>query len=383
MSVASAWEAYRGAIAALLEPAAAEMVEDVQRSEGLVEAAVGASARLGDEVATLLEADAPVVRELAVLQLNAAAVVDLAAADYLAGLAHGSDDVPPLDEPPPVQELPASEQEQARARAALARDLEAADPILRTEPGAWPPVIIGGAPVSGGRRQLLELEAGRSLERISGDAVHAAQEVFLGGVLALALPHVLSACRTPIDDVFGNAARVVGPRLKRVALKLVHQGVRKLFAVFGSGAKQVKEQVQEWVEERLQAWGVNATRARVERWIKDDLYEIEAIETHLAAVIEDASGDAKMPAATIELVHLARRFGDHMRVLEWLVSKLRRIAPWIVTLGHVWGTIGLAAGYVAGTGFAVLSGGDYVDWRGSQSLFDLVPGVQAIVEQAC
>ena len=76
--------------------------------------------------------------------------------------------------------------------------------------------------------------------------------------------------------------------------------MRKLFAVFGSAAKQVKEQVQEWVEERLQAWGVNATRARVERWIKDDLYEIEAIETHLAAAIKDASDDAEMPAATID-----------------------------------------------------------------------------------
>ena len=47
--------------------------------------------------------------------------------------------------------------------------------------------------------------------------------------------------------------------------------------------------------------------------------------------------------------------------MDTVAGLLRRTAPWLIPLVAPWDKSGLACGYVAGTGFVVLSGGGYLD----------------------
>jgi hypothetical protein len=340
--VAAARRSYRQAVAQVVEPSAAWMVDEESRSGDLIDRAVGYSEDLRLAIVFYLDGT-PEEREVAALQLNEAAVVDLSVADYLAGLTDTTGG-------------PTTPSAQALAREAVERELEQANSILRTPPGTWPPMILGGAPSPPSHSDRLKLEAANALNSISDDAAHAAQEVFLRGVLGLALPDVLKAGNTSVKDVFHHVADAAS-RLKRHAVQFVLKAMEKLFAVFGPEAMAVPDPAVQWV----QRWTVAKTEALVRACIRD-LYEIPQIETSLVAEIDRAENDAHMAAASDELVELSRKFKGHMQVLETVARLLRRVSGWLVALTQVWGYVGLAAAYLAGTAFAVLAGG--TTWTG-------------------
>lgn len=355
------WEKYRAAVQNLLEPSVDYMLLEVSDADEYIERALAASQELGDAIAARIGSDDSEEHEVAALQVNAAAVVDLSVADYLAALPDGANE---------QRTNPADPE---RAKEVALRQLVRADPILSVGPRTWPPMLIGGAPASDPKKEL-EVQTARALEGISIAAADAAGEVFLKGVLGLAIGHVTAACETPLRQVFDNVDKHAS-RWKRPAAKFVRRAVEKLFAALGPTIRDTLDRVKEWVRD----WTGEKTQALVQAWITD-LYHAPVLKTELTARISNAPTTPQMTDAADDLLVLNRKFDDHMQVLRTVAWLLRKVSAWLVFLTQPWGYIGLASGYVAGTGFAVLYGGDYVD--ADAWILNLVPGVRTIVEAA-
>jgi hypothetical protein len=360
--VADAWEQYRAAVGQLLERTWERMRGDVGDSEQAIALALMYSDDLqATLVSGLDEPDAPPLgRELLALQLNQAAAVDLSVAQWLASLE---------DESPDPADI---------ARADLLVMLNRADAVLTTALGEWPPPILGGAPQA--PRDALARSTAGSVGRIHSAAADTAKEVLVKGLFSLALPYVPRAVATPLEDAFDQLA-AHAPRLFRRAVQFVLRGVRKLSGVFGAAAQGMRDQVNDWVTDLAAA----PSEPVAETWLRK-LYDVDGIETRLAAKIHAAPDStlARMDGAASELDLLAGRFHRQMDVIDTVAGLLRKASSWLIHLAAPWGHIALACGYVGGTGFVVLAGGDYLDWRDTRGkgLLDLVAGVQTIVERA-
>jgi hypothetical protein len=84
-------------------------------------------------------------------------------------------------------------------------------------------------------------------------------------------------------------------------------------------------------------------------------------------------------AAAAQVAKLGGRLHNQLEILGKVVWVLRKTQGWLVTVAQPWGLVGVTAAYVVGTGYAIDSGQDYLDW-GQSRLLDLVDGVKHIVE---
>jgi hypothetical protein len=369
-SYQQAWQDYQAAVSALYEApgGAAERgargVATGADADGRVQAVIDRSAVLTEATARGLESADREQRELAELQLIAAAAYDLAVANDLAylaedgptdraersaGLAIFSDDtlLTILTTPQEAGMRALMEAELAASRSPLPRSLPAAKEALRE--------AIEGA-----------------LQDISADAARTGQTA-LGGLVTMQLSTVKEAASVVLRELMARLSDGVSVLLRKAA-QLVAQAIDKLLRVLGKEAQdEWRQKVAGWIED-LQSGGLFST-------LLGKLYETERIERELVALV-DAVPDTVDPALLHEaqrrVDELALRFGKQRKTVEWVLRALGVAQNWMLGV-QPWGPLAYVSAHSAVIGYVVYTGGDYVDWYRGGGRLDAVDGVRTAV----
>jgi hypothetical protein len=360
--VRQTWQAYREAIEGLLESSRGNLLEqaDAEDPTTLIDRAAAVSDELLQDIAVAFADREPADRELAALQLNQVAAVDLAVANYLASFE--------------AEDMEQSEDTtESDARALLAQLLSEAQTVLATAPGGWPPFVAGAAPMPA--REALRQAMKDSLTCIHADAARSTQKMLVDGLLGVGIGAVAEAVAKPVQEIFQHISSGA-TRLRRKAAAFVLKGVEKLLGALGVDAAAIRD----WVADKVMAWGSDRSEPYLRRWLAY-LYDLDTLPDWLDRAITLAPpNDDAMDAASHELIHLRRRFHDQMQVINAVASVLGRVGSWLAPLAPPWGHVGLAVAYGAGSGYAVMAGGDYIDWENREGAWlNIVPGVRTIV----
>lgn len=366
--VSAEWGAYRRAIKELygadpdeLIRAPTEMVE--LPAEKAIDETIKISNRLGAVIFQNLDARVTEQRELAMLQLLAAAAVDFSIAHDLARHAEG---------------LP----EELFEEPGLAGTLGEVIAILEAPPetGIWGAIKAGGAPPPpADHASALRATIDSSLTDIR-DQAGATATVSLGSLLEMPASLLLEAASRPVGKLFGMVDGSIQWILRK-AVKFVLNGIAKLLAVFGRKADAVRGKVAEWAGTPL---GEQGAKALLER-----LYRTGTAGAELRVAVKSAGPgkEKQMLRAVDELKDLETKFHMQMQTTGSVVTAIGRISPWLLAaaslLGAPWAPLVLATVYTGVTGYVVFAGGDYIDWPNQDGgLLDLVPGVRSMVSDA-
>ncbi len=366
-------EAYQEAIAGLYGLAPAAIRErgegdiaafpDLEARAGLV---VERSRALGQEASANLESPDSGQRQLAQLQLLAAAAIDL----HLA-----SDLVRRTDEAPGLAV--------AERSAAVPGAIVQLQDVLNASPEGGIAALIsdqierGGPDTPEAARKALQQTVMISLEDISEDAAILGQATF-ANLMQLPAPAVKDAANIVLAELLTRLGEGVSKLLSK-AVALLSQAIEKILAAIGKDAEnEARQQAAKWIEDLQKG---DLFTALIER-----IYETKRIQEDLDQKLKAAAAD--LPAerfnqAAEKINELAKAFDKQRKTIEWLLHGLAWARPWIMGLTP-WGPVGLTAGYVLTIGYIVYSGGDYVDWyrTGDQQWLDQVPGVRTLVAQA-
>ena len=336
---------------------------DLEARAGLV---VERSQALGEEASSNMTSADAGQRQLAQLQLLAAAAIDL----HLA-----SDLVRRADEGP---ELKVAERG-ASVPGAIAQLQE----VLNASPEAGTAGLVSGQVERGGpvtpeaARAALQQTVKLSLEDISESAALVGQATF-ANLMQLPAPAVKDAANIVLAELLTRLSEGVSKLLSK-AVALVSQAIEKIMAAIGKDTEtRVRQQTAKWIEDLQKGTLFEA--------LVDRIYETKRIQEELDKKLSEASAD--LPAesfnqAAEKISELAKAFEKQKTTLEWLLHGLSWARPWILGLTP-WGPVGLTAGYVLTIGYIVYSGGDYVDWyrTGDQNWLNQVNGVRSVVSQA-
>lgn len=82
-----------------------------------------------------------------------------------------------------------------------------------------------------------------------------------------------------------------------------------------------------------------------------------------------------------DLDDLVGRFGWHARILGWIAKALEKLQGKLMALAP-WAPVAVAAVWLLMLGYAVVVGGDHLDWHrlGDEGTFDVVLGVRRTVD---
>jgi histone H3/H4 len=304
-------------------------------------------------------------RELAQLQLLAAAALDLHVASDLARRA----------EEGPGLEI-------AERSTAIPQAIMELNAILDADPLKGITGLVGGLVERGGpaesqsAREALMQAIEFTLEDIQEGAAKLGQATF-SNLMQLPVPPLKDAASVVLAELFEKVGQDVS-RLLSKAVALIAQAIDKLVQALGKDTEEAaRKKVTEWIED-LQAGTLFV--ALVKR-----LYETERIRTELVEVLEGLPED--LPAerynqATVRVNELAAIYAKQNKTIDWLRHGLAWARPWIMSLAP-WGPLGLTAGYVLTIGYVVYSGGDYLDWyrTGEEAWLDRVAGLRTTVDQ--
>lgn len=344
-----AWFSYRDA-AGGLDPATPSRGA---LDEEAVDELLTRSDALGAALVEHLGADGAEERELAALQLAAAAAVDLDRANALAA----------IDDGPQVRGAPAPGR------------WEEIDRILGTptEDGILAVVVSRGGPPAAATGSLKDA-VGATLEKIAEDAGKAAGTTVVG-LTGIPSADVLKALNSGVEKTFA----VLGEKLewlKRKAVALVLKAVRKLLAVFGTRTEAMRAKIEEWVEE--------LDRDKV-AGLMSKLYSVDALKQRYGSRLDSASPAVSAQrdgAARQELALLQAKWHKRTQVIDAVGGVAPVARSWIWALAPPWGALAYASAFSLATGYVVFAGGDYLDWREDDGILDLVPGVGSIVARA-
>jgi hypothetical protein len=322
------------------------------------------SAEFGEAAAAELASPDPERRELAALQLLAGAAADLAVAEDLSRAAGGA-----VDEAP---ERDAGGGVPAEVLAILSVPLSAG---LRGLALTAPERGVGPSDSRAARAALKEA-AEAAVEDIVRDAARAVQVSFVG-LSEIPAPPLKEAAGLVIHDLMVKVGEGISFVLRK-AVGLVLRAVEKILAALGPAPRaEIRHKVEEWVEALKKG-------ALIEQFLAG-LYQVPRIKAEVDTLIGNAASDTTADLFNGTADHVARlaaRFEKQRSTIEWVVRGLGWVRPWVVGL-QPWGPLALAGAYVGLIGYAVVTGGDYVDWywTGDGSLLDLVPGVRAVVRE--
>jgi hypothetical protein len=377
LSFQEAWQAYQQALrdlyrapegvmaAATTDRGPGEVyVERLEeRSQALLQCAEAVRGTLQDG----LQADDLSQRDLAALKLLAAAAYDLSAASDLlaleaAGPAEGERVATDRSATPIPQEL----------RLVLEAPLEKGmRGLVQVDRAALPSTPEAAS-------QALQKTIATFLIDIPDDAAELGQAA-VGGVVNLGLGPVQMAASLAAQEVLARVPEGLSRLARRIAALAV-EGLRKLCAALGEQQEQqVRETAAGWLKD------LRENRDTVTALL-DRLYETQRLGDETKALIP--APPASLPAerynqATGTLNELLERYAktksvltNLMRVLSFVKAPLLGAAPW--------GPLSLYTAYVGILGYAVYSGGDYLDWyrTGDYAWLDRVHGLRTTVRQA-
>jgi|SRR5215469_933750 len=349
---------YARPVSELAERGAGELRTTAELPE-LAETLINRSKELGEATAERARGGTSEQRELAQLQILAAAAIDLHVASDL------------------VQRS-----EEGVAAGVVERDVSlpgaiaSLRPILTADPdkGIGPLLSRSTERVASSReigpaKTKLQDEVKVALEDIRDDAATVCQAT-LKNLLLMPLPAIKNAVQVAVAEILAKLGESVS-RLLRMATTLVVQAVQKLLSIFNQDAQEeARKQATEWIDE-LKNGGLFAT-------LLDRLYELERIRDEVKARIEGTESEDAAPfnRAATEVSDLAAKFHKYKETITWVLHGLSWAQPWIMGL-QPWGPIALGTGYVANIACAVYVSGDYVDWY--RPGLNIVPGVRSVV----
>jgi histone H3/H4 len=336
---------------------------DLDERAGLV---VERSQALGEEASASLASPQAGQRQLAQLQLLAAAAIDL----HLASdLVRRADEGPDLDV--------------AERGASVPGAIIELQEVLNASPEGGIAALVasqverGGPASPAAARKALQEAVETALEDIKDDAALVGQATF-ANLMQLPVPAVKDAANIVLAELLTRLGEGVSKLLSK-AVVLVTQAIDKILKAIGHDVEnEARQQAAKWIED-LQ-------KGTLFEVLVDRIYEIKRIQDELDQKLEAASAD--LPAerfnqASEKISELVKAFEKQKKTIEWLLHGLAWARPWVMALTP-WGPVGLTAGYVLTIGYIVYSGGDYIDWyrAGSQQWLDRVPGVRSVVAQA-
>lgn len=349
------WRSYRdalpGAYTATLDDAADQPPFDEKSADELL----ARSDALGTAIAEHLSAERGDVREMAALQLQAAAAVDMDGANTLAAMDGGGG-----------------------YDAALSSDgLSTIDTILSTptENGISSvlPLADEGFEATASDKVSLRDAVDAAVDSIVRDAERAAKTT-VGGLTGFAELELA----TQIGKGVGEAFDLVGDKLnwlKRKALALVLKAIEKLLSIFGPATEGARKTIASWAGDLEEGKVIHLLQR---------LYAVEKLKSQFGVRIEGVEGgvpESRDDAARTELRTLEGKWHLRTSVIDTLGRVGSHARTWILPLTP-YGPIAYGTGFALATGYVVLAGGDYLDWREGQGLLNLVEGVGAIVHRA-
>jgi hypothetical protein len=361
-----AWRGYEDALAALYRgdeaPAAERADRTVRAGPGLearADTVIERSGELGSAAEAGLAADDVAVRELAELQLVAAAALDLAVADDLARADEddaGAAQRGAVSLPQELFEILGIPQE-AGIAALLGRDRSSE---------RW-----SG---TGDPRKDVLTAADAVLEDILDETAKASGTLTISllAVPALPLKEAGAAVGHELLEQLGKQLSLV----LRKAVALVVKAIEKIAMALGPVVSDAAcEEAVDWLT-RLQ-------RGEVLRPLLTWLYEPQRIAAEVRGLVAGGRADRQaLREITSRLDELGSRFGKHCKAIEWLARGLALVRGWLLGL-QPWGPVVLVSAHVTALGYIVYLGGDYADWyrTGGSRRLDFVPGVRAVVRQ--
>ena len=308
------------------------------------------------------------VRELAAVQLAAAAALDLAAAADTLRLGGGA-------EAAALDEDAGGESEFMTTYAQLRGVLEA-----ETALGARQAFDTHGA--GGGEPAALEEDddpvAGlreavkTAVSKIADDAAAIGGHA-IDGLVELPQDALLSAFGEAADKLLGHLLNRA-KRLVRTAIKHVVKAASKLLRLLGKHEKVARA----WLAKKL--GGV--TRDKLVEFAVDRVLEVDRLRDELDAALAGPgqAPDEQLEAARREVGSLADRFGRHELVIRVLANLLGKVRSWLLGLA-AWAAAAVAGVYVLMLAYGVWVAGDFLDWYRTETegRLDLVSGVRSVV----
>jgi hypothetical protein len=372
-SFQDAWQAYEQAVNDLYTLPAA-VAEKPERGEAIYaqhleergDAVVARAADVREALAANLEAPDVDRRELAALKLLATASYDLSiAGDILALEEAGPSERPErsargavlaMDDLRSVLEAP--------LEAGLSGLLEAERAVLPDDPQA--------------ARALLEKTIAQFLQDIPDDAASLSQSAVVA-MGTISLGTLQSAAVLAGNEILARVPGGVSIVVRRVA-NLIVEAILKLQTAIGpEQEQQIREQVLQWLDD------IQKKRDTV-IGLLNKLYETPRIGAETRKLVAGAPASAEAKAynqATQTLEGLLAGYEKTRGTLNGVLGVLTLVkAPLLAAVP--WGPLAVYAAYVAILGYAVYSGGDYLDWyRTGQTVWlDRVPGLRTTVQKA-
>jgi hypothetical protein len=376
VSVQDAWNTYQEALNGLYARPARGDERPITRGGSKIaaagldqrsEAIVNTSQQLGNALAAALDTDNLDERELASWKLLAAAAYDLSVAGDLLE-AERSD-----DEGAPTRSARSSLVGASDLREVLDAPMDTSIAKLVQQPSR---AALSTDPTAA--RAQLESKILAFLEDIPNAAAAISQQAATGVISAGLAPAQQLA--TALGQEFVKMAPEGASIFVRSAARILDQAVKKLLANFSKNVQdQAASQANSWLKD------IQENRDSVTNLL-DKLYETPRIGTDVRALVTGAPAD--LPAerfnqATKTLEELSARYEKSQKLLEQLMRVLSFVkVPLLAAVP--WGPLGVYATYVSVLGYAVISGGDYLDAdRLSQwAWLDRVDGLQATVRIA-
>jgi len=368
---ADAWDRYDVAVGALydmLGPAEVPSFGPVRSADtaSRAELVITTSSRLADAATPGLAAPSAAERERSTLRLVAGAAADLAIANDLIRA---------------ERDRPAFAVREATP-AIYPQLMSELGPLLR--PGAEAGATITTRGVSfkplpdDPKDALAQLRwtATRSFDAIAGDVVDMGQ-MALSGLVALQAAPVKQAAAVAAQELLNKIGDGLGTVLRQAARLLVEAYDKILKALGKDAASDARQQAARWIQ-MLQA-------GTLFEKLLQRLYEkqriLEDIEAH-ARKAEEALMSEAFSTVLNETRDLAERFQQHRSSMEWILRGLAFAKDWLFTI-EPWGPLAVTATYVAGLGYVVYAGGDYVDWFRTEQTQPLerVPGLREVVRE--
>ena len=362
--------AYQEAIATLYAQPAGELsqrgageIADVPELEARMEAVIEHSRGVREAMAARQASEHAEERELAQVQLLAAAAMDLHVASDMVRRAEGG--------------VPADVVERSATAPAAMAELHQ---------------ILSATP-EGGMRALVADEVERAAGPTHPAAAQAALLEAVEGTLFDIRDEAASVSETaiknldelPVPAIKDGLAQIAGDVLEKLgegasllvrkAATLVAEAIDKILQLLGKKAEdKARQKVAQWVEDLKEGTLLETLLQR--------LYEPDRIRQSVAESVEQA-GDLEADRyneATEAVNELVTRFRKQTGTATWVLKGLTWASPWILGLGPQGAPI-LGGAYALTLGYVIFLGGDYVDWfrLGDGERLDLVPGVRTVI----
>jgi hypothetical protein len=214
----------------------------------------------------------------------------------------------------------------------------------------------------------LNKEVSKCLKEIPANSIHLAGQS-IGGAISFASP--LSGWETALENEFLNKI----PGSISWAAKAAVEALQKLWSALGKEQKaQMLDQVKEWLEQAKEKGTETAA---------DWLFQIPVLEHDLTKKVREASPSTpagNINGGTRRLAQLRGRYAKTKTVLAGVLKVISFIkAPLLAA--PPWGPAAAYAVYTLTFGYAIYSGGDYLDSPRFTSI-DIVRGVYSSVSQA-